>query len=235
MAVYKFKPLQNSIRADALFTRPILEWEHVNSRFFVMIRDALARKTDPSLAEFSVEPANVLAEVRARYRLFGGAASIFIQPDRLVFDFPNLVPANYPIVSDVIAAIHDAFPMAFPELKYERVEAQSLEHLDLVEIGAIERFLGQYEIALTEKAFPVPVVMLPGLKFTVVALDQSWQCALIAERSLLSATALFVALNMSIRNLDNAPSYSDKVARITAVTNSVMRSIGLESANAASI
>ncbi len=79
MAVYKFKPLQNSIRADALFTRPILEWEHVNGRFFAMIRDALARKTNPSLAEFSVEPANILAEVRARYRLFGGAASIFIQ------------------------------------------------------------------------------------------------------------------------------------------------------------
>jgi hypothetical protein len=235
MAVYKFKPLRSSIRADALFTRPILEWEHVSTRFFVMVRDALAGKTNPSVAEFSVEPAAVLAQVRARYRLFGGATSIVIQPDRLVFDFPNLVPVDYPIVSDVIAAIHDAFPKAFPEVKYERVETQSLEHLDLVEIGAIERFLGQYEIALTENAFPGPVVMQPGLKFTVVALDQSWQCALIAERSLLSATALFVQLNVSIRNLDNAPSFSDKVARITTVTNSVMRFIGLESANAASI
>ena len=234
MAVYKFKPLRSSIRADALFTRPILEWEHVSSRFFVMVSDALVGKTDPSVAEFFVEPATVLAEVRARYRLFGGATSIVIQPDRLVFDFPNVVPANYPIISDVIAAIHDAFPKAFPELKYERIETQSLEHLDLVEIGAIERFLGQYEITLTENAFPAPVVMQPGLKFTVVAQDQSWQCALIAERSRLSATALFVVLNMSIRNLDNAPSYSDKVARITTVTNSVMRFIGLESANAAS-
>src|SRR4029077_20812031 len=116
MAVYKFKPLQSNIRADALFTRPILAWEHVSSRFFVMVRDALGGKTNPSVAEFSVEPANVLAEIRARYRLFGGAASIFIQADRLVFDFPNLVPADYPIVSDVIAAIHDAFPKAFPEL-----------------------------------------------------------------------------------------------------------------------
>jgi hypothetical protein len=234
MAVYKFKPLRSSMRADALFTRPILEWEHVSTRFFVMVRDALAGKTNPSIAEFSVQSATVLAEVRARYRLFGGAASIVIQPDRLVFDFPNLVPAEYPIVSDVIAAIHDAFPKAFPELKYERVETNSLEHLDLVEIGAVERFLDQHKIALSENAFPAPVVMQPGLKFTVVAQDQSWQCALIAERSLLSATALFIMLNLSIRNLENAPSYSDKVARIRAVTNSVMRSIGLESANAAS-
>jgi hypothetical protein len=235
MAIYKFKPLRSSIRADALFTRPILEWEHVNTRFFVMVYDALAGKTNPSVAQFSVEPANVLAEVRVRYRLFGGAASIFIQPDRLVFDFPDLVPpADYPIVTDVIEAIHDAFPKAFPELKYERVETQSVAHLDLVEIGAIERFLGRYEIALTENAFSAPVVMQPGLKFTVVAQDQSWQCALIAERSLLSATALFVMLNMSIRNLDNAPSYSDKMARIRTVTNSVMRLIGLESAHAAS-
>jgi hypothetical protein len=234
MAVYKFKPLRSSIRADALFTRPILEWERVNSRFFAMVHDALAGKTNPSVAEFSVETAAVLAGVRARYRLFGGATSIVIQPDRLVFDFPTLVPSDYLIVSDVIATIHDALPKAFPELNYDRLEAQSAEHLDLVETGAVERFLGQYEIALTENAFPAPVVMQPGLKFTVVAQDQSWQCALIAERSILNATALFVMLNLSIRNLDNAPSYSDKVARITTVTNSVMRFIGLESANDAS-
>jgi hypothetical protein len=235
MAVYKFKPLRTGFRADALFTRPILDWEHVSSRFFAMVHDALAGKTNPSVADFSVNPAAaVLGEARARYRLFGGATSISIQADRLAFDFPNLLPAEYPIVFDVIAAIHDAFPKSFPELAYERVEAQSVDHLDLVENGAVERFLGRYEIATTDNAFPSPVVMQPGLKFTVVAQDQSWQCALLAERSLLSATALFVSLNMSIRALSDAPSYSDKMARITAVTNSVLGFIGLESVDAAS-
>jgi hypothetical protein len=234
MAVYKFTPLRSGFRADALFTRPILDWEHVSSRFFAMVHDALAGKTNPSVADFSVNPASVLGEARARYRLFGGATSISIQADRLAFDFPNLLPADYPIVFDVIAAIHDAFPKSFPELKCERVEAQSVDHLDLVENGAVERFLGRYEIATTDNAFPSPVVMQPGLKFTVVAEDQSWQCTLLAERSLLSATALFVTLNMSIGALSDVPSYSDKMARITAVTNSVLRFIGLESVDAAS-
>jgi hypothetical protein len=199
-----------------------------------MVHDALAGKTNPSVAEFSVDPANVLAEVRARYRLFGGATSIVIQPDRLVCDFPNLVPSDYLIVSDVIAAIHDAFPKAFPELNYGRLDGQSLEHLDLVENGGVERFLAQHEIATIENAFSSPVVMQPGLKFTVVAQDQSWQCALNAERSVLSATALFVLLNMSIRDLGITPSYREKVARLAGVRNSVLRCIGLESVDAAS-
>jgi hypothetical protein len=232
--VFKFKPLRTGIRADALFTHPILEWERVSSRFFAMVYDALAGKTNPSVAEFSVDRATVLGEARARYRLFGGATSISIQADRLTFDFPNLVPANYTLVYDVIAAIHDAFPKSFPELQYERVETQSQEHLDLVENGALERFLRKYEIATTDTTFPSPVVMQPGLKFTVVAQDQSWQCALFAERSLLSATALFVLLNTTIRGLSNSPSYSDKMTRVTAVTNSVLRLIGLERVDAAS-
>jgi hypothetical protein len=234
MAVYKFRPLRRNIRADAFFTRPILDWEPVSSRFFAMVYDALAGKTNPSVAEFSVEPASVLGEARARYRLFGGATSIFIQADRLGFDFPHLVSADYPTVVDVIATIHDAFPTAFPELQYERVETQSLDHLDLVENGAVERFLHQYEIATSDNPFPSPVVMQPGLRFTVVAQDQSWQCALLAERSLLSATALFVGLNMSLRALSTAPSYTDKMARLTAVRSSVLRSIGLENVDAAS-
>jgi hypothetical protein len=234
MRVDKFRTLRRSIRAEAIFIRPILEWEGVSSRFFAMVHGALAGKTNPSVAEFSVEPANVLGEVRARYRLFGGTTSIFIQPDRLMFDFPNLVSADYPIVFDVIAIIHDAFPKAFPELKYERVEIQSLDHLDLVENGAVERFLRRYEIPTADNSFASPVVMQPGLKFTVVAQDQSWQCALLAERSLLSATALFVGLNMSVRALSTAPSYADKMGRITAVRNSVLRFIGLEEVDAAS-
>jgi hypothetical protein len=233
MAVYKFRPLRNSIRADALFTRPILEWERVNSRFFAMVYDALAAKINPSVAEFSVDPANVLGEARARYRLFGGTTSIFIQADRLAFDFPGLLPTDYPIVLDVVGTIHDAFPQAFPELNYERVEIHSSEHLDLVENGAVERFLQRYEIAATDHPFSSPVVIQPGLKFTIVSQDQSWQCALLAERSLLTATALYVGLSISIRNLGNAPSFLDKLGRITAVKSSVLRFIELESVHAA--
>jgi hypothetical protein len=67
-----------------------------------------------------------------------------------------------------------------------------------------------------------------------VAQDQSWQCALVAERSLLIATGLFVLLNTTIRGLSNLPSYSDKMTRITAVTNSMRTLIGLEHVDAAS-
>jgi hypothetical protein len=232
--VFKFEPLRIGIRADVFFARPILEWEHVHTRFFPMVYDALAGKTNPSVAEFSIDGATVLGQARARYRLFGGATSISIQADRLTFDFPNREPADYSIVYDVIAAIHDAFPKRFPELQYERVEIHCLEHLDLVENGALERFLRRYEIATTDTTFPSPVVMQPGLKFTVVAQDQSWQCALVAERSVLRATGLFVVLNMSFWGLSNFPSYSDKMTRITAVTNSVRRLIGLEHVDAAS-
>jgi hypothetical protein len=232
--VFKFKPVRTGTRADVFFARPILEWEHVHSRFFAMVYDALAGKTNPSAAEFSIHVSTVLGEAGARYRLFGGATSVSIQADRLTFDFPNLVPADYPLVYDVIAAIHDAFPKRFPELQYERAEIQSLEHLDLVENGALERFLRNYEIATTDTSFPSPAVMQPGLKFTVVAQDQSWQCALVAERSLLIATGLFVLLNTTIRGLSNLPSYSDKMTRITAVTNSMRTLIGLEHVDAAS-
>jgi hypothetical protein len=220
------------MRLEALFTRPILAWDGISGRFFSMVHDALVGKIVVNPSDLSVNPASVLGDARARYNIFGGGTSVTLHSDKLVFDFPGLIPPDYELVRDVMLSIHDAFPTAFPEANYDRLEAQSLDHLELLESGAVGHFLDRYRLPEIDRSFSSPVVSQPQVKFTVVAQDQSWQCSLAVERSLVSATALFAVLNVSLRNVSPSAPFLDKARTINKLANSCLRVVGLENINA---
>jgi hypothetical protein len=229
---FKFRPLRISIRVELPFTRPILAWEEVPGRFFSLVYDALFGKILVNPSDFSINPTVVLSDARAKYNIYGGASSVVLRSDKLGFDFPNVTPSDLQTVRDIMMSIHDLLPKTFPELQYNRVEVQSLEHLELLEAEGVQRFLDRYKVKDSERSFGSPVVIQPQVKFAAVAEDQSWECAFAAERSLLSANALFAAVTMSVKNVSPSTPYIDKARTVSALGNSCFRVVGLESVDA---
>jgi hypothetical protein len=179
-----------------------------------------------------VEFTTVLSDARARYNIYGGATSVALHADKLVFDFPNVIPSDYPTVRNVMMSIHDAFPDAFPELQYHRLDVQCLEHVDLLELEGVRLFLERYKVQDSERSFGSPVVIQPQVKFTAIAQDQSWECTFTAERSLLSATALFAAVGITLRNVSPSMPYLDKADAVAALARSCLKVVGLENVDA---
>jgi hypothetical protein len=229
---FKFTPLRNNIRVEVLLTRPILAWEAVPGRFFSMVYDALLGKIPVNPGDFSVNPATVLGDARAKYNIYGGATSVALHSDKLIFDFPNITSSDYPTVRAIMMAIHDAFPTVFPELQYDRLEVQSLEHVELLEREGVRLFLDRYKVQDSERSFGSPVVIQPQVRFTAVAEDQSWECSFAAERSRLSANALFIVVAISMRRVSPSTPYLDKANAVSALVASCFKVVGLENINA---
>jgi hypothetical protein len=194
-----------------------------------MIYDCLAGKIQVNASDFSVRGGNTLTEVQAKYNVFGGLTSVTMHPDRLAFDFPNLVPSDFPVVRQIIEAAHDAFPKVFAELDYERADIQSYEHLEVMHETKVQELLASYEMKSVSAIFGKGrVVQWPAGKFELISEDQRWQCTCTIERSLLKATAVFVALMISLRKLTAQVPFVEKAALAQEVSQSCLAVLGLE-------
>jgi hypothetical protein len=199
-----------------------------------MMYDCLAGKIQVNTSEFSYRGGTTLGELLAKYSIFGGATSITIYTDRLAFDFPNLLPNDFPVVMQIIEAAHDAFPHAFPELNYERADIQAHEHLDVMHETKVQELLAPYEIKSVSAVFGEGrVVQRPAAKSELISEDQRWQCTCTIERSLLKPTAVFVALVTSLRKLTPKSPFYEKAELAREVSRSCLAVFGLEVDDAA--
>lgn len=169
---------------------------------------------------------------RAKYSIYG--ASVALHANKLVFDFPSLIPSDLSIVREVLSSIHDTFPKAFPELDYKTMEVAFFGHLELLEDGAVEEFLERYKVPGIENTFKSPIVSGPAMKFAVVSQDQKWQCSFVAEHSLLSPRALFTALHVSLRDVSPSSPFIEKLEAVLGLSRSCFAVVGLEGANGSS-
>jgi hypothetical protein len=225
----KSKSLRTNVHCQLPFKRPILEFGNTPGRFFSMMYDCLAGKIQVNTSDFSVRTGNTLGEVQAKYNVFGGITSVSMHADRLVFDFPNLVPNDFPVVRQIIEATHDAFPKVFAELDYERADIQSSEHLEVMHETNVQELLARYEMKSVSAVFGKGrVVQWPAAKFELISEDQRWQCTCTIERSLLKATAVFVALVISLRKLTSQSPFVEKATLVQEVSRSCLAVFGLE-------
>src|SRR5262245_10280481 len=95
------KELRVNFHCQLLFKRPILDITNIGPRFFSMVYDCLAGKIQVNASEFSARVGNTLGEVEWRYNVYGGITSVSMTPNRLAFDFPNLLPNDFPVVIQV--------------------------------------------------------------------------------------------------------------------------------------
>jgi hypothetical protein len=230
----KCKALRMNFHCHIPFKRPLLDLERAPGRFFSMVYDCLSGKITINTSDFSASAGNTLSEIQWKYRIFGGITSVTMFPDRLAFDFPNLMPSDVPVVGQIIEAVHDVFPKAFSELDYDRADLQYLAHLEPVHGANAEELLSSYEMNSVSTIFGEgQVIQNPAAKFELISKDQRWLCTGSIERSRLQSTAVFVALMISLRKLTPQVPLAEEAALALQLLRSCLAVFGLEEDDAA--
>src|SRR5689334_3270865 len=98
----KLRPLRFTENYQLIFDRPIFDWTGVTQNFFDVIFKQVGAKIPVHVNEFSAYASGKLNEMYARYNVYGGPSSVSLFSDRLAIDFPNLLPADIPLVGELL-------------------------------------------------------------------------------------------------------------------------------------
>ncbi|UPT88611.1 hypothetical protein HAP41_0000005880 [Bradyrhizobium barranii subsp. apii] len=199
------------------FARPLLmQPQLIPPSFFQMVYGALTPDFPIAAAEFSAGAGNKLSEVFARFNLYGGVNTATLYCDRLVFDFANLTPADYPIVYDIMRRIHDAFPNAFDQVGYARTEISSFIHFEVEAPGDANEYLNRFQPTGSLQPFVGvgELVTEPVGRFHLIGVDQTWRCKFGVEKSAALANGIFVDMTIVLSNPGVLPRFSSFVSKL---------------------
>jgi hypothetical protein len=228
-ASFRIKPLRQSFSVRFMFARPILSWEGVGKRFMTALYDSISPKIPIQPNEILMNNGPALSDIWIKYSIYGGASSITLSADRVTLDFPSITSADLPIALDILRTGHDTLPKTLHEQGCDRIEAQTVEHLDLITPGDIDRFLERFRLPVLDAAFKeAAATQLPSVKFGLVSDRENWQYTLMAERSLLSATAIFVLRSLVLRPVDLTSPFEKKFELAQSVVLRSYAALGLE-------
>jgi hypothetical protein len=162
-------------------------------KYFDMIFTSVGARIPVLVNQFSASAPNRISDMYARYNIYGGASSITLFPEKLVFDFPQLLPPDIPLVRDLLRIVHDEFAANFPQAVYERIDMQTSDHIELLPPNTVSGFLAPYQIKSVTQAFEeVDAVVEPAIRFAAKSSTPPWTCTMMAEQSLMNAAALFI-------------------------------------------
>ena len=96
--------------------------------------------------DFSSNPSPELGESWCKYRIFGGASTIVLNPGALQLNFVNLNENDYPTVKEIIQKSKDVLSKAIGGYTRERVSLSSNLHVGTVEKGVADEYLEQFAV-----------------------------------------------------------------------------------------
>jgi len=229
----KVRPASSSIFVEVGFRRPIFEWQGVPARFFEMLHSALSSQFAMSPRDFTVTPGNSLSDVAARYNILGGASSVALSADKVLFEFRNLRPADYQLVLRILQAVDEKFGLAFPENEYSRIHSNSFDHVEFADNTSADDYLTRYKIAPVETAFSqIGVAYHAAGRFGVTATDGSWFAVCTVEKSEVAANGLFIHFDITLSQIQKSDPFEAKLERARRVSLACMAALGLEWVNA---
>ena len=231
----KFQPLRFMQQIQLIFDRPIFDWTGVMQKFFDMVFRSVGKRIPVVVNEFSTHVPGRVSEIYARYNVYGGPSSISLFADKLSFDFPNLLPADIPLVRELLRVVHDDFAAEFTQVSYGRVDIQGGSHLEILAPDTVKNFLDQYQIKSVEKIFgEVGAITEPAIRFSAKNSNPPWTYALMIEQSLLHAAAVYVHSNLSLTNGAMVPTFEEKMRLVNHIGSLTQSAFGAEQADGAS-
>jgi hypothetical protein len=222
--------LRSDFSAQMLFEKPIFDWRPLPERFFSALYASISSKYRVSPRDFSAASnTNVVGDLWLRFNLYGGANTVTLFADRIEIQFSGLNTADAVIASDVTRIAHDAFVGAFPEIEIGAVEYRLYIHLELVGRSSTEEYFAEFlPPMLREGAERWGGVLQPGIQFRRVGPDQKSVIACSGERSLLSASAVFLVMTISLSDPITLPTFDDKSRRINEELTECLAALQLE-------
>jgi hypothetical protein len=120
-------------------------------------------------------------------------------------------------------------PKVLPEQGCDRIESNTAEHLEFSSPGDVERFLNRFRLASVDEVFKdAAVVQMPSVKFGIVAEREKWQYVVMAERSQLNATGLFILRQLTLRPVDPKSTFEQKYEIARNASLRCYAALGLE-------
>jgi hypothetical protein len=231
--LFKLRPLRFMENYQLTFDRPIFDWTGVMQNFFDLIFKRVGARIPISVNEFSTYAPGKLSETYARYNVYGGPSSISLFADRLTIDFPNLLPADIPLVGELLKITHDGFAAEFTQVSYRRVDIQSGAHMEVLPPDSVKELLAHYQIKSVEDTFrEAGAVTEAGIKFAAKSSSPPWSYSLMAEQSLLNAAAVYVFSSTSLTDAKTVPTFEEKIKLTASIADLALKSFGAEQVNA---
>jgi hypothetical protein len=216
-----------------IFDRPIFDWTGVMQSFFDLIFKRVGARIPVNVNEFSTYAPGKLSEMNARYNVYGGPSSVSLFADRLTIDFPNLVPADIPLVGELLKIVHDGFAVEFKQVSYSRVDIQSGAHMEVLPPDSVKDVLARYRIKSVEDTFrEAGAVTEAAIKFTAKSSSPPWSYSFVAEQSLLNAAAVYVFSSTSLTDAKAVPTFEEKLRLTAYIAGLALKSFGAEQINA---
>ena len=218
-----------SLHVNITLSPFFFDWHGVAPKFFEMIHDAFSDDIVVGPGDLSVVASNNLAEVVARYDIFGGTSNISLHSDRLTMDFPTLVPEDENLVLRILEKVTTAFPHVFPGHRYSTVHAGLFQHGAIPDDVVVTEYLARNGNAVTDDAFgDMEIVYQPAVRFGVRAADGAWRATYTVEQSGILPNGLFMNLEVVFPNVDESSSFQDWVKDFLAVADGCMGVLELE-------
>lgn len=215
------------------FDRPIFDWTGVMARFFDLILKQVGARVPVNVNEFSTHAPSKVSDIYARYNVYGGPSSVTLYADKLTIDFPNLSPADIPLVGELLKFVHDGVAAEFTQISYSRVDIQSGTHMEVLPPDSTKDVLDRYQIKSVQDTFREAGAVTEGcIKFAAKSSSPPWSYSLSVEQSLLNAAAVFVFSTVSLTDAKAIPTFEEKIKLIASIAGLALKSFGAEQVNA---
>ena len=218
-----------SLRVNIIVSPFLIDWNGIAPRFFEMIHDALSDDIAVNPGDFSVSVSNNLADVVARYDIFGATSNVSLHSDRLTMEFPTLVPEDEQLVLRILEKVVTAFPQAFPGHRYSRVHASLFRHGAVPKDVAVAEYLARHGNSVTDRAFgEMEAAYQPAVRFSVRATAGTWRATCTLEQSEILPNGLFMDLDVIFPSVDESAGFQDWVKSFLVVADGCMGALELE-------
>ena len=229
----KVRHYRSDYNAKLMLVKPNFDWIGLYPRFFNMVYEAMLPDVQINPVHLSSSATHIMGEIYARYNLGGGPSSLTLRPDRLEFEFRNVLASDVPVTYDFMRRMHDAFGKTFPELKYDRVETYSLEHDEVLPPGDVDKYLDLFKRPIRGAFTDLgDFNEEPSGLIHATAKDQSWACRLRMERSLLIPNGIFCEYSMNMNKQGSETSFDEKLAFALKLSKACFEALGLEGTKA---
>ena len=219
-----------SARVNIAVSPMFFDWDGVAQKFFAMIHDALSDDVAINPGDFSVVSGNNLAEVVARYDIFGSAGNVSLRSEGLSMEFPTLVPEDEELVLGILEKVVTAFRQTFPGHRCSTVHASLFRHGTIPDDVVVTAHLARYSNLVADRAFEdMETVLQPAVRFGTRATDGTWRANCTLEQSEILQKGLFMSLDVVLPNVGEGSGFLDWFQHFRVVADGCMDVLELKS------
>lgn len=146
MEIHIQKPSREDLSISFELSPFITDWTSVQTRFIAALARELNVLFPVRAMDFSSNPSPELGESWCKYRIFGGASTIVLNPGALQLNFVNLSENDYPTVKEIIRRSKDVLSKDIGSYTRERVSLSSNLHVGTIEEGVVDVYLEQFAV-----------------------------------------------------------------------------------------